>query len=289
MIDNKAPAKYYNPSNGELLSASQALYNGRYRLVPDGNGWKATELMLCDRPIFNTRHYGLLGAAPKRSLPDDDAPSEYDNLDRSRRRALKAMKDIMDCNRFDWFVTFTLAGDKINRTDYSAFVRAVNVYFKNRVQRHGWSYLAVPEYHKDGKALHLHALVKGDIKLVDSGTVIRPTGGRPVKLSTALKQGFALEQLKTVYNVCDWSLGWSTAIKTYGSPEALRRYVGKYITKSDDKIGGRWYFSGGELTRPLYVGCNVDFFSTVGDIEFEAPCGTFKIIYADRHDKSEVF
>ena len=27
-------------------------------------------------------------------------------------------------------------------------------------------------------------------------------------------------------------------------------YVCKYITKAQEKIGGRWYYSGGELNRP---------------------------------------
>ena len=275
------------------MTATQALVNARYRLVPRGDGWLTTELMVCDRPKFNPHHYGLVGDAPhRRPAPDVDDLTDDDRADyieRSKRRARKAVRDIMDCNDFEYFMTFTLDGGKIDRTSYTEFVKAVTHYTKNRVQRYGWSYLAVPEYHHDGEALHLHAVVRGDrYNLVDSGCVVNPKGGKPIKLSTALKYGYRREDLKTVYNVTDWTLGFSTAIHTYGDRDALRRYVGKYITKSEDKIGGRWYFSGGNLARPLYVCCNIPFDDVEGDICFENDGGAFKIQYFDRKsDKTD--
>jgi hypothetical protein len=48
----------------------------------------------------------------------------------------------------------------------------------------------------------------------------------------------------------DWSLGYSTAIRLYGEPQAAVAYVAKYIGKTQRKIGGRWYYSGGDLRRP---------------------------------------
>lgn len=286
-----APARYYDPASGELLTASQALTNARYRLIPSGDGWVETELLVCDRPIFNGNHYGLVGDAPHRRPRDDDEDYTADDLDRSRRRARKAIKDIMDCNDFEYFMTFTLDSDRIDRTNYAAFVKAVGKYMNNRVERYGWRYLAVPEYHHDGEALHLHAVVAGDrYNLVDSGTVLRPDhahGKKPVTLKTALRQGYRREDLKTVYNVTDWRLGFSTAIRTYGSRDALRRYVGKYITKSECKIGGRWYYSGGELQRPLYVCCNMDYNSVTGDLDFRNDGGAFKMVYLDRKKENK--
>ena len=293
----RVPYRYYDKVDGTLLTATQALKNARYRLVPtdDGNGYRTTELLVCDRPKFNPEHYGLLGEGSRRRpavIDEDDEllPPDVlkDYMERSRRRARKAVKDIMDCNRFDWFVTFTLDQKKIDRQSYTDFVKAVNNYMKNRVQRYGWRYLAVPEYHQDGESLHLHAVVSGDkINLVYSGTVIRPDkryGRKPVTEATAKKQGYKLSECKPVYNVTDWPYGFSTAIRTYGDREALRRYVGKYITKSEHKIGGRWYYSGGELARPLYVCCNIPFSSVEGDIEFSNDGGAFKIKYNDRGD-----
>ena len=291
--NNAPPLRYYDPDSGFLMTATQALCNARYRMVPRATGWDCTELLVCDRPKFNPHHYGLVGDAPhRRHRDDDDDPLTPEELaeytDRSKRRARKAVKDIMDCNDFEYFMTFTLDGKKIDRTSYAEFVKAVNTYMKNRVQRYGWRYLAVPEYHHDGEALHLHAVVSGTkYNIMDSGTVLRPDhryGKKPVKIETALRQGYRREDLKTVYNVTDWSLGYSTAIRTYGNRDALRRYVGKYITKSEQKIGGRWYFSGGDLARPMYICCNMPFGDVDGHIEFENDGGHFKLHYMDRED-----
>ena len=44
--------------------------------------------------------------------------------------------------------------------------------------------------------------------------------------------------------------GDSTAIKLYGDYAKAVSYVVKYIGKEQEKIGGRWYYSGGKLGRP---------------------------------------
>lgn len=285
-----APKKYYDKEHGYLLTASQALTNCRYRLIPFDNEWMVSEVMACDRPKFNGGGYGLLGSV-RRSDRDDETPLTPDEIreyiNRSRRRAYKRVRDIMDCNDFQWFMTFTLDGGKVDRTDYKGFVEKVRQYMDNRVRRCGWKYCAVVEYHKrvednDKHALHLHACVSGNkFNLVDSGTVIRPCGGKPVKRSTARRQGYSDSELRTVYNVADWTYGHSTAIHTYGKRLALSRYITKYITKSDDKVGGRWYYSGGKLDSPIYLYENVDFDNLVGDVEFSHEFGDFKILYFD--------
>lgn len=285
------PKKYYDREHGYLLTASQALSNCRVRLIPYNDRWAVSQIMVCDRPKFNGGGYGLLNPIHRSPRSDDDEPltpeEQREYINRSRRRAYKRVRDIMDCNDFEWFMTFTLDGTKIDRTDYKEFIKSVNRYFDNRVRRYGWRYCAVVEYHKklerNGKhALHLHACVSGDkMNLVDSGTVIRPCGGKPVKRATARKQGYSDDELKTVYNVSDWTLGHSTAIHTYGERLALSRYITKYITKSDDKVGGRWYYSGGDLAAPLYLYHNIDFDRFAGDIEFSHEFGDFKIKYID--------
>lgn len=286
-----APKKYYDKSSGSLLTASQALSNCRTRLVPLGDEWVVSQIMVCDRPKFNGGGYGLLDPV-HRSTPSDDEPlsdsNRSDYIERSRRRARKAVEDIMDCNDFQWFMTFTLDGDKIDRTDYKGFIEKVRQYLDNRVRRSGWKYCAVVEYHKrtekNGKhALHLHSCVSGDkIKLADSGTVVNPRGGKPITRAYARRLGYADYELKTVYNVTDWTLGYSTAIHTYGERFALSRYIKKYITKSDDKIGGRWYYSGGELQRPIFLYDNIVFDDFVGDVEFFHEFGNYKIKYFDK-------
>lgn len=283
-----APKRYYDKHDGCLLTASQALRNCRYRLVPFGNEWLVTEVMMCDRPKFNSGDYGLIGELHKSRLLDADeeplSPEEQkEYIDRSRRRARRAVRDLMDANSFDWFITFTLDEKKVgDRSDYKRFIELVRQYMDNHVRRHGWRYVAVVEYHKNKKGLHLHAAVSADsIKLVHSGTYVRPCGGRPVMMATALRQGYRKEELRDVYNVVDWYHGFSTAIHTYGRRLDLARYIAKYITKSDDKIGGRWYYSGGKLERPIYLTDNRSFDSFVGDVEFDHEFGSFKIKYYD--------
>ena len=285
------PKKYYDKEHGYLLTASQALCNCRYRLIPFDNSWMVSEVMVCDRPKFNGGGYGLLDPV-HRVQRDDDTPMTPDEraayINRSRRRAYKKVRDIMDCNDFQWFMTFTLDGDKIDRTDYQAFIKKVNTYLDNRVRRCGWRYCAVVEYHQrveqNGKhALHMHVCASGDrFNLTDSGTVIVAGHKKPIKRAYARRLGFADSEMKTVYNVADWTLGHSTAIHTYGKRLALSRYITKYITKSDDKVGGRWYYSGGSLELPQYLYENVDFSSVVGaDVEFSHEFGDFKIMYFD--------
>ncbi len=287
-----APKRYYDKIHGYLLTASQALNNTRIRLIPFKHECLCTEIMICDRPKFNGQGYGLIGEVSKSVKRDFEldplTPEEQaDYISRSRRRALKAVRDIMDCNDFQYFMTFTLDPEKIERTDYTAFIKAVNQYLDNRVRRYGWKYCAVAEYHKrtesNGKrALHLHACVSGDkFNFVDSGTVIRPDSNKPVLRSTARKQGYKESDLKTVYNVSDWKYGYSTAIHTYGKRLALSRYITKYITKSEEKVGGRWYYSGGDLQRPQYLYDDSDFHTFIGDVEFAHEFGEFKIKYFD--------
>lgn len=284
--------KYYDRSDGSLLLPSEALSNCRLRLVPYDNTWLITEIMACDRPKFNNGNYGLLNPVHRSQRSDDDDPitpeekAEY--ISRSKRRARKNVRDLMDSNDFQWFMTFTLNEKTFgDRTDYSSFIKAVNRYFDNRVRRYGWKYVAVVEYHKktesNGKhALHLHAAVSGDyFKLSDSGTVVNPRGGKPITRKYARSLGYKDDELRTVYNVDDWKLGFSTAIHTYGKRHSLAQYITKYITKSDEKVGGRWYYSGGDLSRPLYIATEVNYEEFEHDLDFDSGYGNYRVAYFD--------
>ncbi len=155
-------------------------------------------------------------------------------------------------------------------------MKKLRVYLDNRVRRNGLIYVGVPELHKKG-GFHFHFLTNDVLPLVYSGTVIRPTGGKPVKEETAKRQGFKLEACRKVYNIEDWKLGFTTSIFTYGEREAVAAYIGKYITKSADKIGGRWYYSGGALKKPVYTYERVSFGDFVGDFGFTCEGGAFLV------------
>jgi hypothetical protein len=270
------PDFVYHDDEGHLLTKSQALYNTRYKYIRD----ELVEVMVSSAPVFNGDGYGVLRR--DRVVRSRSSSPDPVNVDRARKRAVARLRDLIQCNDWGYFVTLTFDGDLIDRGDYSAVIRRVNTYLDNRVRRFGWSYVGVVEYHKDHRGLHFHFLVRGDLRLVDSVTCLRPVGKRPVKRATAYKQGYVDADLRTVYNIADWTLGFSTAISVYGNPKALARYVGKYLTKSDaDKIGGRWFYHGGQLDEPVYKYDKTDFDRFVGDVEFDTDGGGFKIAYFD--------
>lgn len=208
-------------------------------------GGQLAEIMVCSRPIFNDHQTEQSPAehAPAEQSPAEHSPAELmaaqenaeaTDRERSKRRAKKAVYDLIACNSdLDYFVTLTLDPKKIDRYDYDLIYKKLRVWLDNRVRRKGLKYVLVAEYHKD-KAIHFHALCNGGaLKLADSGKTD--------------------SQGHKVYNLEDWTLGFTTAVKTYGKNRAaLVNYVVKYITKSDAPVGGRWYYSGGNLARPEY-------------------------------------
>lgn len=160
------------------------------------------------------------------------------NAERAKRRARVAVRDLGRCNEFAYFVTLTLDRRKVDRYDPAAVVGKLNRWLDNCVRRHGLAYVLVPELHRDG-AIHFHGFFNGALRAVDSGHKD--------------KQGH------TVFNLPGWTLGFSTAIALYGSREAAVAYCCKYVVKQQDRIGGRWYYSGGALRRPTVEWCDVDF------------------------------
>ncbi|MBQ9737510.1 MAG: hypothetical protein IJV86_03820, partial [Clostridia bacterium] len=58
----------------------------------------------------------------------------------------------------------------------------------------------------------------------------------------------------------------------------VANYIVKYITKGTKKVGGRWYYSGGDLLKPLYQYAYVSFDEVTDyDYDFECDGGNFKI------------
>lgn len=252
------------------LTASEGKYNGRAKLYPSKNGaLTIVEEMVCSNFIFNPNGLELRGLRGEMKI--GKPTPELEKIARSKARANAKIKDLILCNQFDYFVTLTLSPDKVNRNDYDSIIKRLNTYLANRVKRNGLYYVGVPELHKKG-GFHFHFLMNDCLPLVDSGTVVRPNGGRPVRTETARKQGYSLDDCRTVYNLKDWKLGFTTAIRLQGDRRAIARYVGKYITKGQ-KVGGRWYYSGGDLRRPKYFYFNTDYDSFDPDYSFETPNG----------------
>lgn len=249
---------------GRLLSsaipADSLRVNCIRKVYPDGS----SRVMVSDRAIWTRPGYEPVGdlAAAKRRRgrllaeyvdfdPDDETAYEIAErggkqdeqrrraaLDRAKRRAKSAVRDLAYSNDFRYFVTLTLDQTKINRYDIREITRRLNYWLDNHVRRHGLKYVLVAEHHKDG-AVHFHGFFNDALEAVDSGHVDK--------------------KRHRVYNLPAWDFGFTTAIKLYGDRHKAVGYVCKYITKAEEKVGGRWYYSGGGLRRPAVDYLSVDF------------------------------
>lgn len=195
----------------------------------------STVLQVANAPIFRsagyeprTRSYDV---APKGKATDPER-----SLACSRARAKAAIRDIALCNAFSYFFTWTLSADLIDRYDADIVSKKVQTFLKNASYRKGFRYVCVPELHKDG-AIHFHGLCNlGNVKVQRA---FDPRTGFP--LST--KRG------QPIFNMMDWPYGFSTCIPIDGNYERTCNYLTKYISKSSEKIFGKWYFSSRDLIK----------------------------------------
>lgn len=217
-------------------------------------GWEDAEnYRACGNPVEK-----------ERAKREKGKKSEGEDLARSMRRARANLRRLALANSFDYFVTLTLDKEKVDRYDPKAIMQKVNRIMDNLVRRHGWKYVLVPELHKDG-AYHFHGFVAGEVEAVDSGH--KDGGGR------------------TIYNLPQWPLGFSTAQRLYGEYSAAVGYCCKYIGKQQgERPMGRWYYSGGGLAKPAKEYLDMDYTETLESftadaVEFDIPGNRIAVIH----------
>lgn len=139
----------------------------------------------------------------------NDKRSKYVSLNRT----INKIYEIARSNYWHYFITLTFDPKKVDSFDYDVVVKKLSKWLDNFKQRYApdLKYIVVPELHKSGR-YHFHGLFAdvGCIEFVDSGK--------------RLKDG------STIYNIGNYSLGFSTAtiIKDMGR---VSSYISKYITK----------------------------------------------------------
>lgn len=191
-------------------------------------------------------------------------------------RAKKRIQQIILCNEWDWFVTFTFDDQIVDSTNIPLVISKAQKWLNNHVARRGIGYLLIPEYHKEGGRVHLHALISklngNGLRLINSGTVGVDGYKKPIHIDTAYKYHLEDKILYTVYNVIDWNYGFTTAIDTYGSTQKLANYVMKYITKdmlSEEhrSIFGKFYWVSRNLqlfpVTELFMLDDYEYYNTV--------------------------
>jgi len=242
-----------------MLHVAQGVitFSGRIKSYPDGS----RELLACSKSIF--REEGWEAERPVQRGPRKAAEGPGD-IARAQRRARAQVRDLALCNPFSHFVTLTLDPSRVDRYDMAGITRKLNAWLSNQVQRRGLRYVLVPERHKDG-AVHFHGFFNDVLDRVDSGTMMPPEGGRPKKpRSKAQRAAWAAGGGRVVWNLPGWSLGFTTALELVGEYPRAVSYVCKYIGKQQDggepgeKVGGRWYYSGGALERPQVTLVDLD-------------------------------
>lgn len=236
------------------LSEDDVKTNARIRLLPDESGkYKPYEILVFPKKTFLKGNFECIASERKNGKATqlelelcDELPDEIRSAENRRKsycRARNKLFDLLMCTtEFDCFVTLTLSSGQIDRKDYSVVIKKLNVWFANRVVRNGLVYAFVPELHKDG-AIHFHGLCN-----FSALKTVRATNAHTGKPLCDNKG-------REVYNITDFPYGFTTAIPLSGKNArvATAKYCYKYITKSGgEKVGGRYYLSGGKLGRPRY-------------------------------------
>lgn len=164
---------------------------------------------------------------------------DEENLERSIRRTQAEIADIIECNSFELFGTFTFSAEKVkDRYDDKEIYGVMSAWLSNqRRNSPEMRYLLVPERHKDN-ALHFHALLGsyGGF-LSDSG---KKWQGVPIFNLPAFKYGFtnftAIRDKSKTANYC-------------------RKYITKELMQEKNR---RRYWASKNLQRPLRID-NLDF------------------------------
>jgi len=183
-------------------------------------------------------------------------------LEQSIRRSQKLVSDYVLCNRFDLFVTLTIAKDRYNPEQSK---NKVHNFFKNLRTRTGKiRYILVPEYHKDG-ALHFHALI-GDY----AGEVrqsINPHTGKPL-----------VRNKKPVYELPAFTSGFTKVQYIGQSAEdhaKVGSYIRKYITKDMVSVfNQKRFWTSQKLNKPIQEDNPQWYLETKADSEFTNDYGT---------------
>gem|GEM_PF-576275 len=203
----------------------------------------------------------------------------------SSKRAKEKVFDITMLNKFDYFITWTLDKEKIDRYDEKEISKKLKYFLNNASKRFGLKYIVIPEYHKKDKAIHMHGLISGNMNFVDSDTRLIPNFKKPIskKKMEQLNLSDTSDGVKIVYNMPQWEYGYSTAIRIYGETENTAKYMTKYITKDLKKIFGNYYYAGGKVQRNPEIKLYNTNYTAVNEKEYYIPqamCG-FKYLKTD--------
>ena len=192
------------------------------------------DIVASTSPDFGAKGWEESGANAKRRAPAGarerrSSDPKGEDLERSMRRARAKLRRLALANDFRWFVTLTIDPEKCDSFDGAAVIKKLNAWCSNMVQRKALRYILVPERHESGR-IHFHGFFSDSVEAVVSGHY--DSQGHPI------------------FNLPQWTFGFTTAIELYDDYTRAVGYVCKYVGKQGEKPAGRWYYSGGDLREP---------------------------------------
>lgn len=154
----------------------------------------------------------------------------------SRARCINKIYDIARSNMWEWFFTLTFNPEKVNSYDYTDTSKKLSLWLNNmRKKCPDMIYVVVPELHKSGR-WHFHGLFSNvdGLEFVESGK--------------------CTDKGQMIYNVGNYKLGFSTAIRCDGSPKVVS-YLCKYITKELCEVthGKKRYWASRNVNLPEVI------------------------------------
>lgn len=184
--------------------------------------------------VYKTPKYFVSSDRSKRNREEVD-PEYYSPKISSLNRTKQTVRDIVLCNDFELFCTFTFNPDKVDSFSLGACWQKMSTWLhhqRNLSREKGleFKYLIIPERHKSGR-WHFHALLSGYTSTL-----------KATKLVTT--------SLNPIFNITSFRSGFTTAVKI-DSKEGVSNYVTKYITKDFvTTFNQRRFFCSRNLSRP---------------------------------------
>lgn len=162
-------------------------------------------------------------------------PDTAGNRARSVRRTKQMIYDYAISNHWEWFITMTFDGAKVDRYDYAEVSGVMSRWLQSQRKNNapGLKYMLVPEQHEDG-AWHFHGLLSncGKMKFKDLGFIDKKSG-------------------RQQYRIPSFRSGRTNA-QVIGDSDKAVNYITKYVTKESDGLlrGKKRYWNSQNLELP---------------------------------------